>query len=317
MFRRRATTQPESALAGSSSTTPSLFEDLDISCSFLGNLPIRYYSYFKGIKEEAWVRAVDFTPGSAIGQSLYYLLELADSLSIKTKNDIFNKLADYKLAEHPIQSKRLSIQSGLSSVTTQVLVPLVEAPVDFHVDFELMFQLNMLVQLGFLNAASLTRRFYTLLQSQNTRLEYAKLALRELLNSDDVCYDPENWVKERVAKYASSRVQVPLSPSEGSDVNIYRLSVSPTKVYCQGPEIDFSNRVTRKYVDEIDNFLRVSFVDEDWENISAAALTSGNGLEKSQVFDRILLVMRQGVQLAGKQYEFLAFSSSQLREQSL
>ncbi len=62
---------------------------------------------------------------------------------------------------------------------------------------------------------------------------------------------------------------------------------TPTKVYCYGPEIDLSNRVTRQCKDKVDNFLRVSFVEEDWEETSATALTTGFDKGLSRVYANI------------------------------
>lgn len=277
-----------------------------------------FWYFYKGEKEELWVRATDFTPTGVIGQSWAYLLRCSNSVSPKMENEILSKLAGFRLASHPNPPRRLVLQyTEASNVTCQTLVPIVDAPPGANLGFDVMFLLNVLVQSGFVIPATLTSAFYYLLCI--TPVEYVKLALRDIWSSDSVCYDPENWVKRVIQKHRNRGSQIPNEGSiklEEGLLNVHRLYITPTKVYCYGPEIDMSNRVTRKHVDKIDNFLRVSFVDEDWDSISAGALSSGVSKERSPVFDRILSVMREGVQLAGKKYEFLAFSSSQLREQS-
>lgn len=275
------------------------------------------WTFYKGAKEETWVRATDFTPTGSIGQSLAYLLRCHNSVSTKTKNEILEKLTGFRLASHPSPPRRLVLQyTEASNVACQTLVPIVDAPLGTNIGFDIMFLLNVLVQLGCIIPANLTREFYYLLHI--TPVECVKLAFREIWSSG-VCYNPADWIKRVVQKHRMRRTQVPNEGSiklEAGLLNVHRLYITPTKVYCDGPEIDLSNRVTRKHVDKIDNFLRVSFVDEDWDSISAGALSSGVGKERSPVYDRILSVMREGVELAGKRYEFLAFSSSQLREQS-
>lgn len=277
-----------------------------------------HWSFYKGVKEEEWVRATDFTPTSSIGQSLAYLLRCPNSVSTKLKNDILSKLAGFRLASHPNPPRRLVLQyTEVTNVTCQTLVPIVDSPPGSNIGFDVMFLLNVVVQLGFLTPASLTSAFYSLLHK--TPVENVKLALRDIWSSDSVCYDPADWIKRVVRKHRDRGRQIPNDSAiklEEGLLNVHRRYITPTKVYCYGPEIDMSNRVTRQHVDKIDNFLRVSFVEEDWDSMSAGALSSGVGKEQSPVYDRILSVMREGVVLAGKKYEFLAFSSSQLREQS-
>ena len=279
------------------------------------------YSYFKGVMEEPWVRSTDFTPNSSIGQAWAYLLECPD-LKLDGRKDLFKKLADFKLAEHPIHYRNLNLQSGESTVTRQLLVPIVEAPEDMEIAFELMFKVNELVHYGKLIPGDLTRQFYELLQPLYTPHEYAKLGLREILELKSVvCWNPVEFLSSVVQKYQRNKVRTPISGSvklEQSLLSVHRLAITPTTVHCYGPEVDLSNRVTREFKDKVDNFLRVSFVEEDWDEVSANALTTGLGfaIGHSRVYDRFLQVMREGVKLAGKKYEFLAFSSSQLRERS-
>ena len=277
------------------------------------------YSYSKGAKEEPWARSTDFTPNSSIGQAWAYLLECPDLKPAGIK-DLFQKLADFKLAKNPIDPQRVNLQSGVSTVTRQTLVPIVEAPEDMDISFELMFKVNELVQYGKLFPDDLTREFYKILQPRWTPHEYAKLGLREILELKSVvCWNPVRVFYTAVLKHQANKLRTPISGSvklERSLLSVHRLAITPTKVYCYGPEVDLSNRVTREFKDKVDNFLRVTFIEEDWEETSANALTTGFDKGLSRVYDRCLRVMREGVKLGGKNYEFLAFSSSQLRERS-
>ncbi|CAM6085235.1 unnamed protein product [Calypogeia fissa] len=85
-----------------------------------------------------------------------------------------------------------------------------------------------------------------------------------------------------------------------------------------GRRAEVSNRVTREYINVIDNFIRVSFIEEDYSSLGSQALSNPedrNG--QSDVYRRIVHVLKEGIWLEGKHYEFLAFSSGQLREQSV
>ena len=58
-------------------------------------------------------------------------------------------------------------------------------------------------------------------------------------------------------------------------LSVHGLAGTPTTVHCYGPEVDLSNRVTRKFKDKIDNFLHVYFVEEVWDEVPAITLTTG------------------------------------------
>ncbi|OVA04183.1 RNA-dependent RNA polymerase [Macleaya cordata] len=104
------------------------------------------------------------------------------------------------------------------------------------------------------------------------------------------------------------------------DLNFFRVQITPSKVYFTGPEINVSNRVLRHYREDIDNFIRISFVDEDSEKILSSDLstrTTGNEDKKhTRLYNRILSTLRNGIVIGDKKFDFLAFSSSQLLDNS-
>ena len=53
-------------------------------------------------------------------------------------------------------------------------------------------------------------------------------------------------------------------------------------MYVCGPEVNLSNRVLRNYPEDIDNFLRVSFVDEDLDKLHTLVLSSCASLVKGE-----------------------------------
>ncbi|KAM0861403.1 hypothetical protein ACQ4PT_045911 [Festuca glaucescens] len=112
------------------------------------------------------------------------------------------------------------------------------------------------------------------------------------------------------------------------DDNFFRLvspqynmvQVTPVKVYFCGPEINVSNRVVRNYASDLDNFLRISFVDEDCEKLRSTDLSPrsapGNNTRRTALYNRVLSVLSNGITIGDKHFEFLAFSSSQLSDNS-
>eukprot|EP00026_Physarum_polycephalum_P000560 Phypoly_transcript_00561.p1 GENE.Phypoly_transcript_00561~~Phypoly_transcript_00561.p1 ORF type:complete len:1059 (+),score=104.59 Phypoly_transcript_00561:1178-4354(+) len=88
---------------------------------------------------------------------------------------------------------------------------------------------------------------------------------------------------------------------------IARALITPTKILLVGPEVEVSNRVVRHYVNNANYFIRVSFVDEDLCQLFGNQFTDNLGR-------RFKSVLSEGFQVAGRKFEFLAYSSSQLRE---
>ena len=74
------------------------------------------------------------------------------------------------------------------------------------------------------------------------------------------------------------------------------------------PQLEVSNRILRQYAEHNDRFLRVQFLDElGHGRLRHDAL-------KSDPYNRVFRTLSQGLIIAGRLYEFLAFGNSQLRE---
>lgn len=90
---------------------------------------------------------------------------------------------------------------------------------------------------------------------------------------------------------------------------IYRLRVTPTGIYLEGPEPEVTNRVIRKYEDHIQSFVRVVFSDEDGQRIEFERNT-----DLHQIFhQRFKDILTNGISLCGTQFDFLGFSGSSLK----
>jgi RNA-dependent RNA polymerase len=61
----------------------------------------------------------------------------------------------------------------------------------------------------------------------------------------------------------------------------------------------------------VDNFLRIRFRDEDNNKLNMSSRTISN---MSLIYERINRLLKSGLKICGRHYEFLAMSSSQLRE---
>ncbi|PPQ77522.1 hypothetical protein CVT25_011319 [Psilocybe cyanescens] len=93
----------------------------------------------------------------------------------------------------------------------------------------------------------------------------------------------------------------------------YHVTFTPTRMILEGPYASQSNRVIRQYQGFEDHFLRVDFRDEDrlqyrWDREVDGA---------SFLVERVGGILKQGFELAGRRFEFLAYSSSALREHAV
>ncbi|KAJ6321897.1 hypothetical protein OIU77_011894 [Salix suchowensis] len=233
---------------------------------------------------DQWVRDVDFSPSYCIGQSSALCLELPRNAQLPDFQEIF---PCYKEDVGTLQFGR---------------------------------GINFLWHHGYLPGPALDARFYRLINPSRMNIAYIQHALEKLHHSTECCYDPGRWLQEQYMKC----IRLPTPPAVAVDdglVFVRRVQITPTKVYFRGPEVNLSNRVLRKYPDDIDNFLRVSFVDEDLDklfstNISPRTISAIEG-RQTKIYQRILSVQRNGIVIGSKKFEFLGFSASQLRDSSL
>lgn len=106
-------------------------------------------------------------------------------------------------------------------------------------------------------------------------------------------------------------------------MNCHRALVTPAKIYCVGPELETANYVVKNFASHASDFLRVTFVEEDWSKLPANAISTSiqqgffSRPHRTKLYDRILSVLRDGIVIGSKRFEFLAFSASQLRSNSV
>ncbi|EEE57765.1 hypothetical protein OsJ_08301 [Oryza sativa Japonica Group] len=151
-----------------------------------------------------------------------------------------------------------------------------------YVPYEILFKINHLVQNGTLSGPTVDDSFFRLVSPAFVPIDHIKRALEMMSYLKKTCLNPT--------------------------------------MYFYGPEINVSNRVVRNFSSDIENFLRISFVDEDCEKLRATDLSprsaSGHDANRTALYKRVLSVLSDGITIGGKNFEFLAFSSSQLRDNS-
>ncbi|KAG6764321.1 hypothetical protein POTOM_031786 [Populus tomentosa] len=271
-------------------------------------------NYFRDVPDEQWVRTTDFTPSCCIGHSSSLCLELPSHLQLPNFNENFFY---YKENEGTFV-----LESGSTFSRNLDLVPIVGPSSGVNLPYNILFRVNLLVQNGCLAGSVLDDIFYRLVDPNRMPVRCIEYALEKLYHLKECCYEPSKWFNEQYKKYLTSG-NPPRSPVLSLDaglVYVYKVQITPCKVFFCGPEVNVSNRVLRHYPEDIDNFLRVSFVDEELEKIHSTDVSprtsSRNELRRTAIYNRILSTLQNGIVIGDKKFEFLAFSSSQLRENS-
>ena len=93
----------------------------------------------------------------------------------------------------------------------------------------------------------------------------------------------------------------------------YHVTFTPTRMLLEGPYSTQSNRVVRMYRSYQDHFLRVDFRDEDRLQYRWDREVDGTTFLE----ERVGGILRTGFELAGRPFQFLAYSSSALRNHSV
>jgi RNA-dependent RNA polymerase len=242
------------------------------------------------------------------------------------------------------------LQEGSNFSCNSGLVPIVIPPPGFNLPYKILFKINSLVQHGCLPGPAVDNNFCRLVDPKRVKLEHIERALENLYHLKDCCYEPVRWLSEQYKRYAMDR-QLPTHPTTCLDdglIYVHMVQITPSRVYFCGPEVSLSNRVLRNYPEDIDNFLRVSFVDEDLDKLhllrmratselaflrvsfvdedldklhstvlSPRASSANEDDKRTGIYERMLSTLRNGIVIGDKKFEFLAFSDSQLHENSL
>jgi len=274
-----------------------------------------FFNWFMDDTDEQWTRTIDFTPSVSIGQSSIFCLEVPQQCELPRIGDYFVYYKERNLD--------FECRNGYSYSCGNCLVPIVKSPDYIEVPYEILFKINHLVQNGTLSGPTVDHSFFCHVSPEFEPIDHIKRALLKMSYLKSTCLNPTNWLSVQYSRIRRSRHASQRSSNISLDdglVYVHRVQVTPAKVYFYGPEINVSNRVVRNFSADIDNFLRISFVDEDCEKLRSLDLsprsTSGNDARRTALYNRVLSVLSNGINIGDKHFEFLAFSSSQLRDNS-
>ncbi|XP_059645306.1 RNA-dependent RNA polymerase 2 [Cornus florida] len=266
--------------------------------------------------EFLWVRTTDFSRIRSIGRSSSLCLEIAEGFSAL---DIFTSFPYDKK-----DLKDLTLEELEEFCSASELVPLVTCRSDSNLAYEILFQLNSLVHTHKISLAAVDDLVDILSSSD---VDTAMLVLQKMHKLESTCYEPVSFVKTRLHILGNSGMNISsLSHSRLTNHNImscHRVLITPSKIYCLGPELESSNYVVKNFASYASDFLRVTFVEEDWSKLPPNAVSTSiqQGIfskpYRTQIYHRILSILQEGIVIGTKRFQFLAFSASQLRSNAV
>ncbi|CAG8529294.1 17526_t:CDS:10 [Dentiscutata erythropus] len=290
--------------------SPILLRKTNESTQIRKNTRLLYHTYV----EEEWIRTTDWTGCvNAFGRYLVYRLIFTENLE-----EIRNRLNHMQIP-------------GIPTCIPQCIVSCEETPKNpesylkgiFEIlPFRICFKLESLISHGIITIYEIME--YKIGEKLiNLILEEKETMAWHCLNQMAVQHwDPAD---DRYNKRPVDIFGIALNNFRGNhdewhpaNPNIYlndnnryawinHATITPVKIYFNGPEYESSNRILRQYPEHVDKFIRVTFKEENFDRLFNE--------QETDLYDfRISKVLKDGFMVAGRQYEFLAFSSSQLRE---
>ncbi|EUC47688.1 hypothetical protein COCMIDRAFT_24397 [Bipolaris oryzae ATCC 44560] len=169
-----------------------------------------------------------------------------------------------------------------------------------HLSFPVRYQLEVCLSNGYIKEHTITIGFLKkleTLESQRAVHILEKVADRQKIyyNPMEIFDIPIKSTKRKIPSYCLLQRSV---------------TITPTMMHVATPVMETSNRIIRKYEADADRFIRVRFTDEKSEG---QLRNQPNGRAEA-LFDRVFRAMKNGIVVAGRYYEFLAFGNSQFRE---
>ena len=188
--------------------------------------------------------------------------------------------------------KPLSSSMDLSSDTLQL-------------SFQVRYQLEVCISHGRLSEYEIGKEF--LRKLMETPEQKAKQLLVHVDAYGERVFDPMDIFRDiRYQKPVKAR-RIP-----GNCAEVYHASITATGLLLDTPSVEISNRVIRRYRNYATHFLRVRFEDDNYRGQTKLYASSNNRM--ILIFDRVRRALTNGIVVAGRHYDFLAWGNSQLRD---
>ncbi|CAE6521754.1 unnamed protein product [Rhizoctonia solani] len=234
----------------------------------------------------------------------------------------FEKLAELARVARPWKKR---IQINKSSVFGPGKLGELKIWIQKH-KWEVAFQLQKILSNGLLNPeeymsiipkinelvrASRTEHVITVLLDFISRLEILNRTKGQGGDGEEATIQEclQNALQKSNRPTLTSRLRTSRKKGVDGDFPCLHVTVTPTRIALDGPNPEQLNRVLRMYPDHWNHFLRVRFADEEQSPFRADPEVDVPRFIK----DRVGKVLKEGLNIAGRHFEYLAYSSSALK----
>ncbi|GAP90193.2 putative RNA-dependent RNA polymerase 1 [Rosellinia necatrix] len=199
---------------------------------------------------------------------------------------------------------------------------LLAATEEINLPYDVRYQLEVCISQGYFDEINLGAEFLRELTNLSNTRKRNRDRAKDLLTYVAESYGPGtardlNLYPKRfynpMALFTDKRA-LNYYPELGAPLHctwVRKVIVTPSTIYLSTPNPEPSNRVLRQYAQYADRFLRVQFTDE---LVEGKIFSSPNSTQKNALFNRVFRTMTNGLEIAGRHFEFLAFGGSQFRE---
>ncbi|CEL58060.1 hypothetical protein RSOLAG1IB_02805 [Rhizoctonia solani AG-1 IB] len=234
----------------------------------------------------------------------------------------FEKLAELARVSRPWKKR---IQLSISNIFGPGPISKLDLWIQRH-KWEVAFQLQKILSNGLLNPgeyisvqptidklvrSSRTEHVVKVLLDFISRLEILNRKKERGENREEVTVKEclQNALQKSKRPTLTSRLQTARKKGVDGDFPCLHVVVTPTRIALEGPNPEQLNRVLRMYPDHWSHFLRVRFTDEEQSPFRADPDVDIPRFVKSRVGG----ILKNGLSIAGRHFEYLAYSSSALK----
>lgn len=179
-------------------------------------------------------------------------------------------------------------------------------------NFEVRYMMEHAFNLKILREYNVDSDFFKKMRQLPT--EVSCMFLSQLSAPQERVYNPDSAITHI---YRLSKEQIGFQQPIPKDcTTIRRVLVTPTSMYPLQPTIEPMNHLQHHFKDYTDRFLHVRFTDEDLNPVEPIDVDENYPAvepQNAKLYDRIYTVLRRGLKIAGRTYEFLGCSIKDLR----
>lgn len=180
-------------------------------------------------------------------------------------------------------------------------------------DWPIAFQLESLLHNGLLNTDDMDVLIPRIRELSRRHARQGAAYASDLLRRYNEALQLRPARESPLKCYQRILAKFEFTPPTSKSFRCHHVTFTPTRMLLEGPYSSQSNRVIRQYQGFEDHFLRVDFRDEDRLQYRWAREVDG----VSFLIERVGKTLKNGFELAGRRFEFLAYSSSALREHAV